>query len=222
MDGKRLALLAIEAAGASSPRAALRLLADLRREIDEFERRQVARALAEGASYAAVARDLGLSRQAVHRRFRDVGDEELPLLMAPDARRVLRLARQEAAAMGSAEPGGEHLLLAALRSPAADLLEAADVTADRARSQVTGAAAPGGLFAPESTGDQRALLAPAADAARARGARRIEVEDVLFAALEDPEGGAARTLRALGVDPSEVRAALSRRSVDPPARTAPE
>jgi transposase-like protein len=221
MDGKRLALLAIEAAGAPTPRAALRLLGDLRREIDEFERRQVARALAEGASYAAVARDLGLSRQAVHRRFRDVADEQLPLLLAPEARRVLRVARQEAAAMGAGEPGGEHLLLAALRSPAAAPLQAAGVTVDRARSQVAGTAVPGGLFTSKDAGDQRALLAPAADGARARGARRIEVEDLLLAALDDPAGGAARTLRALAVDPSDVRAALSQRFADRPGRTAP-
>src|SRR3954454_15843638 len=70
--GERLARLATEAAGASSPGAALRRVRALRRELDDFEREQVARALADGASFAAVGRDLGLSRQAVHRRFRGV------------------------------------------------------------------------------------------------------------------------------------------------------
>jgi hypothetical protein len=58
--GQRLAELAAEAADAPTPRAALRQLAGLRRELDAFERRQVARALADGASFAAIARYLGV------------------------------------------------------------------------------------------------------------------------------------------------------------------
>jgi transcriptional regulator with GAF, ATPase, and Fis domain len=70
--GERLARLAAEAAGAPTPGAALRKVSELRRELEAFERRQVAQALADGATFAAVARDLGLTRQAVHHRFRDL------------------------------------------------------------------------------------------------------------------------------------------------------
>jgi len=52
------------------------------------------------------------------------------------------------------------------------------------------------------------LLKAPARHARERGSARIEVEDLLLGMLEDERGGAARTLRALGVDPEAVRDAL--------------
>jgi hypothetical protein len=223
MDGKRLARLAIETAGAPTPRTALRMLGELRRELDEFERRQVAHALGDGASFAAIARDLGLSRQAVHRRFRDVAGEEAPLLVTPGVRGVLRDAREEAVAAGAGELGSEHVLLAVLRADAlaADVLRAAGAGLERARTQVEGASPRGNLFRREpDAGDPRALLAAAAAEARARGAHRIEVEDVLLAALADPAAAASRALRALGVDPGAIRAELSRRRAGRPGRTA--
>lgn len=207
-NGQRLAQLAADAAGADDPRAALRLLPELRRELEAFERRQVAHALADGASFAAIARDLGLSRQAVHRRFRDLAAVELPLVTTPDARRVVRYAREEASAVGAGVPGSEHVLLAILRAgdlPAADVLRDAGATLDRARIHVEGASPAATIFRREpSPDDLRALLEAPARRARARGARRIEVEDLLAGSLEDPDGGAARTLRALGVDPKRI------------------
>jgi transposase-like protein len=214
MDGKRLAQLAADAAGAPTPRAALRTLSELRRELDAFERRQVAHALAEGASYAAIARELGLSRQAVHRRFRGVVADDVPLLMESGVRRVLLLAREEALGVGSEEIGTEHVLLAILRAgdgPAAAALRGAGVTLERARIQVEGTTQRGRLFRRDvEAPGPRALLEAPADAARARGARRIEVEDLLRGTLADPGGAASRTLRALGVDPEAVRTALDR------------
>src|SRR4051812_38899556 len=97
--GERLARLATEAAGASSPGAALRCVRALRRELDDFEREQAAGALAEGASSAAVGRARGLSRRAAHRRFRGVavaGPDEPPLLLTAAARLAFRHAREEA------------------------------------------------------------------------------------------------------------------------------
>ena len=188
------------------------MLGELRREIDAFERRQVAHALAEGASYAAIARDLGLSRQAVHRRYRELTTENLPLLLTPAAGRVLQCARDEAAALGADEVRGVHVLLGALRAdiPAADAL---GVTLERARTHVEGMSPHGRLFlrAGDVNAAPRALLAAAADAARPRRSHRIEAEDLLLAALADPDGAAERTLRALGVDPDEVRAGLVER-----------
>ena len=54
------------------PTKALTILTDLRRELDELERAHVARALQAGTSFADVARPLGISRQAAHRRYRDL------------------------------------------------------------------------------------------------------------------------------------------------------
>jgi AcrR family transcriptional regulator len=214
MEGRtRLAQLAAEIAGAPTPRAALRRLGELRRELDAFERGQVAQALAEGTSYAAIARDLGLSRQAVHRRFRSLAAEEPPLLTAPDVRRILQYAREEAAALGAGELGSEHILLAVLRAddlPAADLLRSAGATLERARTQVEGASPRAKLFRREpEAGDLLMFLEAPAREARARGGAAIEAGDVLRSALEDPSGGAARTLTALGVDVERIRAELA-------------
>jgi transposase-like protein len=210
-----MARLAAEAAGAPTPRAALRLLRELRLQVDAFERRQVAQALADGASFAAIARDMGLSRQAVHRRFRDVATEDLPLLMTPDAGRVLQCAREEAAALRADDLRSEHVLIAALRVDvrATTVLRDAGVSLDRARMQVGGMSPHGRLFlrGPDVAAEPRALLAAAADAARARHSHSIEAEHLLLAALADPGGGARRTLRALGADPDEVGAALAGR-----------
>ena len=208
-NGTRLAELAAEIAGAPTPRAALRRLGELRDELEAFERRQVARALADGASFAAIARDLGLSRQAVHRRFRSVAPEESKLQTAPDVRRVLQYAREEAAALGGGDVGSEHILLAVLR---ADDLPAADLLREGGRDARPGAHARGGLVAagqalPARARPGRAARLPRgpARAARARGGGRIEVEDVLAGVLEDPVGrrdaDAARARRRSGRDP---------------------
>jgi hypothetical protein len=207
--GRQLARLAAEVAGAPTPRAALRNLNELRREIDAFERRQVAQALAEGETFAAIARELGISRQAVHRRFRDLAAGDLPLPTAPDVRRVLGLAREEAASLGAGELRGEHVVLAVLRIPelpAAVLLRSSGATLNRARTQVEAASPGGNMFRRElDTSELRALLAGLAREARTGGGRRIEVEDLLLGTLEDPRGGAGRMLRAIGVDPDPIR-----------------
>ena len=49
---------------------ALTALTDLRGELETLERVGVRYALEDGVSFAAVARALGISRQAAHRRYR--------------------------------------------------------------------------------------------------------------------------------------------------------
>jgi ATP-dependent Clp protease ATP-binding subunit ClpA len=215
VQGQRLAQLAAEVAGAPSPRAALRKVSQLRRELDAFERRLVADALAEGASYASLGRDLGLSRQAVHRRFRSVVSDEVRLRVSPDVQRILLCVRAEAQAMQAEEIVSAHVLLGALRTPdvpAAVVLQEAGVTLERARSQISGTVSRGRLFRRAAEGeDPRGLLAAAARYARARGDQSIEPEHLILSALEDEPGGAARTLRALGAAPDAVREALTER-----------
>ena len=131
--------------------------------------------------------------------------------MSLDARRVLRLAREEAAAVAT----GCHIVLAVLRAgdlPAGEVLRRAGVTLARARTQVEAvtvqtrfrgrSAAPGGF-------ELRALLQAPVRIARARGDHQIEVEHLLRGTLEDQAGEAARTLNSLGVDPGTVVAELS-------------
>jgi ATP-dependent Clp protease ATP-binding subunit ClpA len=208
-SGQRIVRLASEVADAPTPSAALRRVTELRRELAAFERQQVARALAEGGTFASIARELGLSRQAVHRRFRDLTSAAAPLVTTSDARRVLLYAREEALALGAATPTGGHVIVATLRAadlPAAAVLRDAGATLDRVRTDVEATATGSARFQSHSgSGDFRSLLRAAAECARERGDGRIEVEHLLLGTLQDDDGAAARTLRALGVDVDAVR-----------------
>jgi hypothetical protein len=63
--------LAARAADPSDPRAGLRAVAGLRRLTDTLELRQVEAALAAGLNWVQVAECLGVSRQAVHKKYRN-------------------------------------------------------------------------------------------------------------------------------------------------------
>jgi hypothetical protein len=108
-------------------------------------------------------------------------------------------------------------VLAVLRAselPAAVLLRSAGATLMRARAQVEGASPRAKLFRREfDVGDLRLLLAEPAREARERGHGRIEVEDLLIGATNDPSSGASRTLRAIGVDVDALREGLQTRLV---------
>jgi transposase-like protein len=99
---------------ASDPLRSLRELGALRAELDTFERDQVRRALESGASFAAVARALGITRQAAHRRYRHLLDGETPprLVASAEALAILQRARLEAARAGAATVGPEHVVSA--------------------------------------------------------------------------------------------------------------
>ena len=118
---------------ATEPTAALRSMVALREELDAFERLQVARALDAGQSFGAVASAIGISRQAAHRRYRDLVGVELSdeqamrrgrggrILVTSEARAAVALARAEATALGAGTVGSEHLLLGIIRSRAASV-----------------------------------------------------------------------------------------------------
>jgi ATP-dependent Clp protease ATP-binding subunit ClpA len=141
----RLRELTEHAVRAAQPAAALRAMAALREELEAFERLQVARALDAGQSFGEVARALGISRQAAHRRYRGLAGIALPdgersgeqrLIVTSEARAAVTLAREEALTMDAATVGSEHLLLGIIRSRArgvAELLESGGVTLADAR-----------------------------------------------------------------------------------------
>jgi transposase-like protein len=216
----RLVDLLDHAVRADDPEAALHSLSSLRRELDAFERIQAWRALEAGSSYGAVARALGISRQAAHRRYRELAaatepppgtDSPTRLRVAPEARAAVQLAGEEAAALGTARMGSEHLLLGILRAGdpiAAGTLRAAGVTIENARL----AAAPT-LVGDESPDEKltayaRRVFTDALRTAAADPSHMIGVVDLLRSALSEPAGGACRTLEALGVDPVALRAGL--------------
>ena len=201
-DEHPICRLAEEAAGADDPEEALQALRSLRDELEELERSRVKDALGSGSSFGAVARAMNISRQAAHRRYRDLVPAPVPrLALSSHARRAVQLAREEAQAMDAPALAGEHLLLGVLRSggPTARALEAEGVTADAARACLV----PG-----EDDVSGRALLARAAGIAAARDATEVEADHLVLAALSDPHGGATRAITALGVTPAAVRGRL--------------
>ena len=207
-SGQRICRLAEDAAAAPFPADALRLVCELRLELEEFERQQVARALTAGEPMSAIARALGISRQAAHNRFRPLtrsprASAGSQRCATPETRLVADYARREAAELGSATVGVEHLLLGILRNGderAASALEAAGLDLEAGRSHLRAAFAP--------TGDTRAALAEAAREADARASECIGVEHLLRGCLRDPRGAAQAFLAALGVTPRAVVAAL--------------
>ena len=219
-----LAPLAAALEAAPDPRTALRQIAALRERLDEVEREHVTGALAAGASLAAVGRDLGISRQAVHRRYgasstaasshrtrrrETAAVSAAGVRLTAEARLVLRHALAEAEAAGDAAVDGGHVLLALLRPPALPALEDAGVALGRARSHVLAASTGSRIFARAGERpDVRPYLRAATITALERAQHRITPELLLASALTDPDSAAARTLRAVGADPAAVVAAL--------------
>ena len=92
---------------AGEPLDALAALTQLRAALDTYEAEQVRRALAQGESFAAIAREVGISRQAAHRRYRGLAAAPT---YTPRTLRVLQLARGEAARMNADVVEVEHVV----------------------------------------------------------------------------------------------------------------
>ena len=166
-----------------APIESLATLADLRQELDELERVYVARALQAGESYADIARPLGISRQAAHRRYRALASAPpAKPTLSPEARAALVRAREEAARHGSVSIDSTHLLLAIAGQRGVDV--------DAARLSF----GPPTINAPVPSG-----LHPALHARLTRGAGMLGLDHLVRAALEDPDG--RRLLDRLGVAP---------------------
>ena len=168
-NAQRAVALLERAITAREPTAALRALSALRTELDALERHQVARALSEGRTFTAIAQPLGISRQAAHRRYRDLS--ATPTLSA-EARAALVRAREEAARHGAYSIDGRHLLLALAG------LDVVELDVDRARRSLA-PPAPGDPHAPKG-------LHPQLRARLARFPRPMRPQHLLRAALADP------------------------------------
>ena len=216
--------LAQRAARLEDPEEGLKAVAALRPHLDSLEEQHVANALRTGPTWTDIARLLGVSRQAVHKRYsaRLRGNEpsEPRKARARDqVRETIYVARQEAAAMEHGSVGPEHLLLALLRDdrgPAVRALEAAGLSYSAARRQVRrlygqpdldGEGLESGELAPVSPRAQEALQQAVREAS-ARGDRSLGVEHVLLGLLRDAQGGAIGVLGALGVVPIDVEEAV--------------
>jgi hypothetical protein len=169
----------------SEPTRSLATLTELRRELDALERVHVARALQAGESFAAVAKPLGISRQAAHRRYRDLTAPPRRQTLSPEARTALLRAREVATRYGSDCIDSTHVLLAIARE------RGLDVDAGR---RVIGP--------PALNGAVPSGLHPALHARLTSGAGLLQVDHLLRAALEDPDG--LRMLDRLGIAPEHL------------------
>ena len=179
-NAQRIIALLERALTVAEPTRSLTTLADLRRELDSLERVFVARALQAGESYAAVAKPLGISRQAAHRRYRDLSAPPRRQTLSPEARSALVRAREEATRLGSGCIDSTHLLLAIARQ------RGLNVEAARFGPPTLNATVPSGLH-------------PALHARLTSGAGLLQLDHLLQAALEDPDG--RLLLDRLGIAP---------------------
>src|SRR4051794_22418281 len=95
LDTHHITMLVERALTEEDPIASLRALTELRSRLDQLERAQVARALATGQTFTAIAAPLVISRQAAHRRYRDLvsapppSPAREPPTLSPEARAAL-------------------------------------------------------------------------------------------------------------------------------------
>src|SRR4051794_14359043 len=142
VSGQIICRLAEEAADAPEADVALQRLTSLRQELEGVERQQVARALTAGGTFGDVARALGISRQAVHRRFRGLSPRRSRSRLAPtpEVRLAIGYARAEAAELGAPTLTPELVLVGILRTGdrrGASALAAAGVTLEDMRRHLS-------------------------------------------------------------------------------------
>ena len=178
-----------------------------------------------GHSWSEISQALGVTKQAVHKRFAVAADHLIASTPAPALERFTMRARNVlAAALRSAEPGlagGEHLLIGLFAEPdglAAQALTASGVTVAAVQRAVgTGLADPGTGPAPQLSGaeaarrfteDGRHLLRDAVAVALELGHNYIGTEHLLLAMYRHHDSPAARILRSAGASEADITAWL--------------
>jgi ATP-dependent Clp protease ATP-binding subunit ClpA len=210
---------AVERLTRDEPTATLRALARMRADLNTAEERLVAEALRAGASWSQIGAALGVTRQAAHARYRNVASAEpaSDITVTIHARRAVRLAREQAAKLGVAVVGTEHLLLGLLAAddlPAATALTRLGVSLHAARraleavQPVAPAVGRDRKAKPRLSAEARTVLERSLHEARQRGHSRLGAEHLLLALLHDARCEAVNILGRLGVTPSNVHAQL--------------
>jgi hypothetical protein len=223
--------LARETVQIDDPDTALRALTALRRELDATEPEIVRRALQGRASWSQIARALGISKQAAHRKYRHLFEQtdvavDQRIAVSADARQCIQFAREEAKRSAQPSVATEHILLGILRcqgSEALDVLNAEGITLEAARNclQTTmPGLPPGDVERPAEeyavSAHARRIVEGSRREARERGQDSIGVEHLLLALLSDSRNGAVQTLEELKTTPERIRRRLDRpRSGDP-------
>jgi ATP-dependent Clp protease ATP-binding subunit ClpA len=230
--------LAHETVEIADPETALRALTALRRELDATEPEIVQRALHAGASWSQIARALGVTKQAAHRKYRHLFDHawgDTPggprVTVSNEARRSIQFAREEAKRLGQPAVGTEHILLGILRcegSRALSALNAEGVTLEAARGclQTTMPGIPlNELERPAEayavSAHARRIIEGSRREATRRGDDHICAEHLLLALLSDSRNGAVQTLEQLRASPSRVERQLEHEPSPVPAPPLP-
>jgi ATP-dependent Clp protease ATP-binding subunit ClpA len=225
----------VRRAGATSrPDDGLPAIARIRKELEALERHHVATAIVQGWSWSRVAEALGVSKQAAHKKHAAAvkaltADETSSIggatvTVTGQARASVGFAREEARLAGSEIVGTEHLLLGLIRAatpPVTTVLDAAGVSLRSARMALQptrideeGDAAAGArktARAAARTGVSplaRSCLEQSLREAVQRGDRHLGIEHLLLALLAREDGGATRTLEALGASPARLKREL--------------
>ena len=211
---RRLLEAAAEAMG-RDPEHGLAAVQTLRRELERAEETQVACAVREGWSWARIGRALGVSRQAVHRKYSGCPPVAEPVAgptLTNGVRIAILIARTEAAGRGDALVGTEHLLLGLLQAgegPAADALRETGADLGELR-RLADRWTPSDLVdvAPSRIGMSRRAgraLETAARTVMDDANPRVCDDHLLAALLEDETSGAVYLLEAAGVDLGALR-----------------
>ena len=211
--------LARRVAETAEPRHALDAIAELRAHLAELEEYQVDSALARGASWSEIGDALGVTKQAVHRRYggkagkrRAAGPARARMTVTGTARHAVHLARREAAAAGRRTLAPEHLLVGLLQVPggvAADELSRRGVTLEAGRHVLAGRR--GRPLEPAAVGigaRTRAVFERALEEAVQLGDTELADSHLLLAVLAYGGASARRAFDQLGLDPLAVRRSL--------------
>lgn len=215
--------LARIAAERAQPGRALSAIVELRRRLAELEEYQVENARGQGWSWSEIAQPLGVTRQAIHRKYArrlDASAEERRrgrMVVGADARRAVVRARREAAVLRHSTVGTDHLLLGVLSEDAAAAplqglgLGLDGVRAAAAELRGPGAAAdePRRAEIPISPRAREALEQSLREALRL-GDERIGAQHILLALLRDDQSHAVEVLDRLGLAAAAIEQRVAR------------
>lgn len=157
-----------------------------------------------GASWTDIGRSMGVTKQAVQKRFSGRAGPEAQQgfgQFTPAARNVVVAAFNQAAAVGNATITPVHLLLAVLEVEPGLLGDGSPAVVTRARAALPPAATAVPALIPFDEASKTALTGALAEAQQ-RGADEVAPAHVLLALLANDDG----TLAALGVRTSDVQA----------------
>lgn len=217
--GERIRYLT-HALESGDPMGGLRVVPELREEVRRLESELVDEAIGEGASWSQVAKALGISRQAAHKRHaRALRSERRPLprrsalgriLVTGSARTIVSQARRIASELEVGEVLPEHVFIAIAEgeaSAAREALERAGVRSPSFRERVARREQRDWLPNESGIGDRaRSVFEQSLRVAVARRDGYIDAEHLLLALLEDE--GVRVAIGGCGSDAEKVRSEL--------------